>query len=390
MKPLVLRYTALLAKQSEDQDVFVFTARALDIEQFATIDRAGRDEGGKLRGFQRPQIASHIANIKDYLMTAEAILPNAIVVAFLDGVHLKTIRGRTAELEIEVGKGKPGFVVDGQQRLAALSQTGRKDFEVFVIGLICRSTNELRKQFILVNSTRPLPKSLIYELLPGVEDLPASLSGRANAAKLIERLNYDDNSSLRGVIRTHTNPSGYITDSSFYRVIINSAVDGAIRELLAQGKKDGPFEVVSNFYGAVQKVFNGAWVNHTPKTSRLVHGTGIAALGYVVIALVTGAGAGLLAPLASRDALVPVLLAGFIGAAIPTVAFITGIRILGAPRAAILATLEPVVGVVLAALLLAEQPAALQLVGGALILVAAALLQVGGGAAAEHEAVGVA
>jgi drug/metabolite transporter (DMT)-like permease len=113
----------------------------------------------------------------------------------------------------------------------------------------------------------------------------------------------------------------------------------------------------------------------------------VASLGYVLIALVTGSAAGLLAPLASSEALVPVALAGTIGAAIPTLCFITGIRILGAPRAAILATLEPVVGVALAALLLNEQPAALQLVGGALILVAAVLLQVGGGAAAEHEAV---
>ena len=67
---------------------------------------------------------------------------------------------------------------------------------------------------------------------------------------------------------------------------------------------------------------------------------------------------------------------------------ITGIRMLGAPRAAIVATLEPVVGVSLAALLLNEQPAAVQLLGGALILVAAVLLQLGGRTASEHEAVG--
>ena len=114
---------------------------------------------------------------------------------------------------------------------------------------------------------------------------------------------------------------------------------------------------------------------------------GGAGLGYVVIALVTGQLIGLGAPLASGDALVPVLLAGFIGAAIPTLCFITGIRLLGAPRAAILATLEPVVGVGLAAWLLGERPAPLQLVGGALILVAAVLLQVGGTTAADHEAV---
>ena len=113
-----------------------------------------------------------------------------------------------------------------------------------------------------------------------------------------------------------------------------------------------------------------------------------AAMGYVAIALFTGGLAGLAAPAASSAALLPVLAAGFVGAAIPTLCFITGIRLLGAPRAAILSTLEPVVGVLLAALLLSEQPSGLQLFGGALILVAAVLLQVGGrGGAAGHEAV---
>jgi len=114
---------------------------------------------------------------------------------------------------------------------------------------------------------------------------------------------------------------------------------------------------------------------------------GGAALGYLVIAIVSGQLISLGAPLAGGQAFVLVLLAGFIGAAIPTLCFITGIRLLGAPRAAILSTLEPVVGVALAAWLLGEQPAPLQLAGGALILVAAVLLQLGGTTAADHEAV---
>jgi len=83
-----------------------------------------------------------------------------------------------------------------------------------------------------------------------------------------------------------------------------------------------------------------------------------------------------------------VLLAGVVGAGVPTLCFITGIRLLGAPRAAILATLEPVVGVGLAALLLGERPALLQLLGGLLIIGAGVLLQVRApNELAEHEAV---
>ncbi len=112
-----------------------------------------------------------------------------------------------------------------------------------------------------------------------------------------------------------------------------------------------------------------------------------AATLYLLIALVVGAVGNLAQPVASSAALWPVVLAGVVGAGIPTLCFITGIRRLGPSRAAILATLEPVVGVGLAAWLLSEQPAPIQLVGGALILVAAVLLQVRGGAPAEHEAV---
>ncbi|MGH2357113.1 MAG: DMT family transporter [Candidatus Limnocylindria bacterium] len=112
-----------------------------------------------------------------------------------------------------------------------------------------------------------------------------------------------------------------------------------------------------------------------------------AVLLYVAIAAVAGGLGALGQPLASSAALWPVLAAGTVGAGVPTVCYITGIRLLGAPRAAIVATLEPVVGVGFAAWLLGEQPAAVQLLGAALILGAAVLLQVRSPTRpAEHEA----
>ena len=48
---------------------------------------------------------------------------------------------------------------------------------------------------------------------------------------------------------------------------------------------------MSEFYHAVRHVFAEDWIGQTPKTSRLLHGTGIIALGYVMDFLnsVTGA-----------------------------------------------------------------------------------------------------
>jgi len=113
-----------------------------------------------------------------------------------------------------------------------------------------------------------------------------------------------------------------------------------------------------------------------------------AAIVYLAIAAPLGQLGDVAQPLTGGAAMWPVLAAGVVGAGIPTIAYMTGIRMLGAPRAAILATLEPVIGVGLATWLLSEQPALVQIAGGGLILVAAVLLQLERrGAVAEHEAV---
>ena len=115
---------------------------------------------------------------------------------------------------------------------------------------------------------------------------------------------------------------------------------------------------------------------------------GGATVVYLLLALVSGQVATFAQPLASFAALWPVLVAGVVGAGIATVCFIGGIRLLGAPRATILSTLEPVVGVGLAALLFGDRLGTLQLVGGAAIIAAGVLLQLGrSDGVAEHEAV---
>ena len=173
--------------------------------------------------------------------------------------------------------------MDGQQRLSALLGLRRLEFQVFVSALVCPNNEELRRQFVLINNTRPLPKSLIYELLPTVPGLPARLSARSFAASLTERLNFDPASSLLGQICQHTNPSGVVRDTAVQRVIMNSTSDGALREYMHfPDGKEKSFQLLSDFYGAVQETFPDEWQRHKPKTSRLVHGAGIVAMGYVM------------------------------------------------------------------------------------------------------------
>lgn len=278
-----LTFSAIRASQSNEHMVMCFTATASEITTFATIERIARDGEGHLSGFQRPQIASHIQEIKDYLKRDDAVLPNSIVVAFTDNVEIHVISDQIVQITIDVENGPPGLVVDGQQRLSALSQITEKNFKVFVSALVCKDDAELRRQFVLINNTRPLPKSLIYELLPTVEGLPHRFSSRSFAADLASRLNYDSSSSLKGMIHQHTNPSGIINDTAIQKVIMNSLHDGILREFMRN--PEGPeksFQLISEFYRAVSLVFKEAWYGHKPKTSRLVHGAGIVAMGYVM------------------------------------------------------------------------------------------------------------
>lgn len=146
------------------------------------------------------------------------------------------------------------------------------------------------------------------------------------------------------------------------------------------------------FIGALAQTFYALAAHHgfraVPGTQAAAATMSGAALVYLVVALVVGRLPAMAQPLESLAALWPVMVAGVVGAGLATVCFIAGIRLLGAPRAAILATLEPVVGVALAAVLFGSLPTALQLAGGALIIVAGIVLQLRpSGEIAEHEAV---
>src|SRR5262249_5120256 len=151
--------------------------------------------------YQRPEVLSHIAEIRHYLESEEPMLPNAIVVAFDSRVKFKPLVGNKVgespchgHLQIPIGdnseSGKPGWIVDRQQRTAAIRDANLGKFSVFVTGFVTDNVAEQREQFILVNSTKPLPKGLIYELLPATNvQLATHLERRRFPAYLLERLN---------------------------------------------------------------------------------------------------------------------------------------------------------------------------------------------------------
>jgi len=93
-----MTFNTVCAQQSDEHIVLSFAATAADVLRFATIDRIGRDAQGELSGFQRPQVAAHIREIRDDLEKPNSVLPNPIVVAFTDGVRVEPLDGGLARL----------------------------------------------------------------------------------------------------------------------------------------------------------------------------------------------------------------------------------------------------------------------------------------------------
>ena len=103
----------------------------------------------------------------------------------------------------------------------------------------------------------------------------------------------------------------------------------------------------------------------------------VTVLGASVLSIATGHAEALVRPIVEPSVVPLLLFTGIFGAAIPSLAFLAGIRAIGGTRAGILMLFEPVVGVLLAAWLLAEALVPIQVVGALAILGAAVILQRG-------------
>lgn len=297
----VFRVPALEIRQTEKRFLYVFGIDGKLLTSFAAVSRIHRTDDLKIEGYQRPEVLSHIKSIQKYLETEDPILPNALVVAFDGRVEFvcdeEGVSGlgyvRSGHLEIPVTDGpewaRPGWIVDGQQRTAAIRQARLDSFPVCAVGFIARDEEDQRAQFILVNSTKPLPKGLIHELLPEtVAPLPAALQQKRLPARLINRLNHDPASPFCGMIRTTTNPDGTVKDNSVLRMIANSLSDGVLYRFrepqTEEGDLESMFAVVAAFWTSVRNVWPVDW-GLPPRKSRLLHGVGVLSLGYVMDAI---------------------------------------------------------------------------------------------------------
>ena len=296
----MLKRRALRINQDPDHPLYLFSLTAHELLHIAEISRISRDDEGRLIGYQRPEVQQHIENIVEYLDNDKIIFPNSIIVALSSSVIFKESRGPKVDegfcipgtLEIPIprkGEPKPAWIVDGQQRAMALARCKRKDLPVPINGFVADKVELQRDQFLRINSTKPLPKGLIDELLPEVDTiLPSTLNARKVPSALCDMLNQDPESPFCGIIRRASSAGirsakEVVTDT----VIINMLHDsfqtaGSLNPYrnIANGTTDfvGVRKALLVYWNAVKETFPDSW-GLKPEKSRLMHGVGIRSMG---------------------------------------------------------------------------------------------------------------
>lgn len=299
--PRTISCHALRLKQDSNAPVFLFALPAEILGQIASVARLTRNEKGKLEGYQRSIAKSHVDNITAYLNQPEALLPNAVILALSSSVRFDERRGPgnddgaaiAGRLTIPLpgpGEVRPAWIVDGQQRLTALSRIKNQQFPIPVAAFITDSLDLQRDQFIRVNSVHPLDKGLVTELLP---DVAVAISPRLAARKipsaLVDLLNSSEESPFRGLIRrpstlAEQRKNTPVQDTSLVTAIQESLTNtsGCLFPFrnLATGQTDNEaiWWMLVTYWTAVRDTFPSAW-GLPPSQSRLTHGCGIRAMG---------------------------------------------------------------------------------------------------------------
>jgi DGQHR domain-containing protein len=300
----VIRRRALRLVQDPKHPLYLFALKASELLVVADISRVSRDDSGDLIGYQRPEVKRHVRNITEYLDAAGSpLFPHALILAIDSTTTFKGSRGPRIDDDVAEagtltfrlprrGGSKPAWIVDGQQRALALSRSRRRDLSVPIAAFVADDVDTQRDQFVLINTSKPLPKGLISELLPKVSShLPASLAAKRAPAALCEVLATIPESPFCGLVKRSseskdTRRGQVVTDTALIHALSdNLSPSGclfAYRDV-ATGETD--FEAVQRvllvFWTMVKRTFPEAWGKPATQ-SRLMHGVGIRAMGHLM------------------------------------------------------------------------------------------------------------
>lgn len=305
-----IKRRALRVNQDGKHPLYMFTLSAKELLRVADVSRVSRTEAGKLIGYQRPEVRRHVQSIVDYLDSGSVLFPNSIILALSSAISFVQSRGpnvsdglaESGTLCIPLtgeGQPKPAWIVDGQQRALALARAKNADLPVPVNAFVADEISLQKDQFLRINSTRPLPRGLITELLPDVDTiLPPQLEAKKAPARLCEVLNNDPHSPFHKLIQLPSTPprdrkESVVTGTVVVAMIAESlnAASGCLYPYTNAATRETDYEAIRRilfaYWNAVKHTFPEAWGKRSQQ-SRLMHGIGIRSMGRLMDRVMAG------------------------------------------------------------------------------------------------------
>ena len=165
---------------------------------------------------------------------------------------------------------KPAWIVDGQQRALALSRTRANRPPGPDHRVRRRRRRVQRDQFLRINNTKPLPRGLVTELLPGVDARCRRAGGAQGALGAVRRAQATSVRRSTGLIRRSSTPdersrTAVITDTSVVDMVEESLTSppGASSRTAtwppARPTSTASCALLVAYWAAVRDVFPEAW-----------------------------------------------------------------------------------------------------------------------------------
>lgn len=296
----VFKYRALKMVQPGGRQIFLFSVEPSAIWEIAEVSRISKNGTEELLGYQRSAVRGHVNEIVEYLKNDELIFAHPLILALPSTVKFSASRGRnvsdqfstSGDLEIPRSSEnkKPCWIVDGQQRALAITRSQRNDFPVPICAFVADEIDIQRDQFIRINSSKPLPKGLIAELLPEIDfALPPRLAIKKLPSEICGVLDSNEASPFFRLVQRASTPKcdrnkRPIKDTVLIHMIEESLKNPAgclypYRDI-STGECDSMaiLSILCSYWNAVKSVFPEAW-GKTPEQSRLMHSAGIRTMG---------------------------------------------------------------------------------------------------------------
>jgi DGQHR domain-containing protein len=205
---------------------------------------------------QRILSVSRCKDIGEYVQKPDSVLPNSIVVNLTSEVRIEaTAHEDRVTVVFPSEQGRFAYLLDGQHRVCGFKYSGAVEFDLPVVALHSAADQIAGKVFADINSKQE--KVSDVHLLDLYYQLKALPQDDAAVMDIVSLLNDDEDSPLKGRVKTMPGQKGSWIKNSFLKMILQPYIGKG--GILSQKTSAQQAIVFKAYLNAVKQLFPEAW-----------------------------------------------------------------------------------------------------------------------------------